>query len=874
MTDPVFEYPHFFTSGCSVVGGFVYRGCEFPGLYGQYIFADYCSGRIWRMAEDGAGGYRVLELANMDDDNLISFGENHLGELFVAGHNDGNIYKIGSALPMLSASSAGCMAGGGTISFNIPTDQLSNPQWSDGSTDMERTGLAPGTYSVTVTNARGCTFTDSIEVDDDSPVSIEVGVTNEVDCYGDGDGSATVSSVSGAFFPYSYQWSTGETTQSISMLSGGNYTVTLTDAVGCKATAEVEIIEPDSLVIDSVSIIDQCAGGFDGSITIFVSGGTPNYDILWSNGETGTSIDSLIPSFYSVSVTDENSCFLTYTAFLAQPPPVISDTFLVNHVSCFGGSDGSITVVPTGGSGGGYQVHWPFVGGGTDGPTVNGLSEGTYVVYMYDSLGCGVAELVDVVQPDSLEIAVENVVFVSCFGESDGAISISISGGTPGYQVNWSNGAIGETITDLSAGNYTATITDANNCTATEEVVVLSPSPLVVNDVTATGPSCVGSKDGTVSISVSGGFPYYDIIWNNGDVGETADSLSAGTYAVTITDANYCSEVLNFAVTDPLPIQPGETVEMVSCAGFSDGSIMLVPSGGTSPFDIAWANGQTGPTIDSLPAGNYLGTITDANGCSREFDFEITAPPPFVPDQDIENVSCHGNSDGSITLMIMGGTSPYEIVWGNGTTGPILDSLIAGNYTSVITDDNNCSFILTTSVSEPDSLVTVSISSTPDTLMQGTGTATIIPQGGNGSYTYLWSTDPPQATDTATGLLAGNYTVTVTDFKGCELIDSVTVDLFNSTKEIYFNGKNIRVEIFPNPVSESPVNLNINGAMNIPFEIKLNTVLGQVLEKRKVMPTADKANYKFDLNDYPAGAYLFTLEINGENWLAGKVIKY
>ncbi|MEO1257722.1 MAG: PQQ-dependent sugar dehydrogenase [Bacteroidota bacterium] len=879
MTFPEFEYPHFFTTGCRVVGGFVYRGCEFPGLYGQYIFVDYCSGRLWRMVRDASGQWQADELADMNNNNLKTMGENSQGELFLAGHTDGKIYKVTSTFPMLSVIPAGCdNQGGENISFNIPTDQLSNPIWSDGSNEMERSGLAPGTYSVTVTNARGCTFTESIEIENTNAISVELTVLNNLACHGENNGGA-LAEVTGGTPPLTYVWDNGETTANAIQLSSGTHTVTVTDATGCETTAEVDIQEPSPIVVESINKVDiSCFGLSNGSANITVSGGTSPLNVVWNNGNTGPQIDNLSTGTYTANITDANGCEMTAEIDVLEPSPIVVDSVGISDASCFGDADGSINASVSGGTPP-LDISWD---NGETGSQLENLTGGTYIANIIDANGCTLPIEAIVGQPDQIFIDSIDIDHISCFGETDGNISIVPGGGSGNLEVFWpliDNGFYGSVVDSLPQGYYKLIILDSTTgCQRPEVINIQEPDSLESSVSSLINPSCAGNSNGLISLDINGGTPVYQINWSNGDTGPFILNLSAGIYTATVTDANSCTSTVEATMSAPSPI----VIDIVNSEGpkcgnpnAGDGSITISVSGGGPDYQINWSNGDTGETADSLSAGIHSVTVTDNFGCERSFDFAITAPPPIIPGQTIEDVSCAGASDGSITLTPTGGVPDYTYVWENGETGPTIDSLASGQYTATITDAGGCEFTHTILVSEPAPLIASSISSTPDTLMQGTGTASIFPGGGNFNYSYEWSTVPVQTTQTATNLTAGDYTVTVTDAKGCELIETIMVDLFTDTKEIMIGKNAVQVKVFPNPITDSPVFVFIDGKIDIGAKVRLTTMLGQHLSTGQVMPNTHKSTLSFDLSGYPAGMYLLSIETEaGGSWLAGKVIKY
>lgn len=290
-----------------------------------------------------------------------------------------------------------------------------------------------------------------------------------------------------------------------------------------------------------------------------------------------------------------------------------------------------------------------------------------------------------------------NVSHVSCFGGNNGAVNITVSGGTPAYSFAWSNGQNTEDLNTLTSGIYTVTVTDANGCTKTAVATVSQPMALLAV-TTATDDACFGASNGDVSLTVTGGTTPYTYVWSNGTTTQNLVNVAAGTYCVTVTDAHGCSTSTCTVVLENPEIILSTSVTNVNCNGGSDGAIELSVSGGTPAYSLTlWSNGKTTQDISGLAAGTYTVTVTDFSGCTRTTSATVTQPTAIVLSATAVNVSCFGGANGSIDLTVSGGTSPYTYQWsanaGNATTQDV-NGLPAGTYNVTVTDAHGCAKVL------------------------------------------------------------------------------------------------------------------------------------------------------------------------------------
>ncbi|MBX2907117.1 MAG: Ig-like domain-containing protein, partial [Taibaiella sp.] len=646
--------------------------------------------------------------------------------------------------------------GGGTTPYTY--------SWSNGATTQDLSGLSAGTYSVTVTDSKGCTATASKTISQPATLTASAAGTN-VNCNGGTNGTVTLT-VGGGTTPYTYSWNNGATTQNLTGLSAGTYSVTVTDANGCTATASKTITQPTTLTATTASTNALCYGCNNGTASVTPAGGTSPYTYLWSTGATTASVTGLTAGTYTVTVTDNKGCTVVKTVTITQPA-VFTASAAGTNVNCYGGSNGTATLTVSGGTTP-YTYSWS---NGATTQNLSGLSAGTYSVVVTDANSYTTTATVTITQPAVLAATAtqENV---RCYGESNGSIDLSVTGGTTAYTYSWSTGATTQDITGLSAGTYSVLVTDAHGCTATVTKTITQPA-LLTATTSSTNALCYGCNNGTASVTPAGGTSPYTYLWSNGGTTASVTGLVAGTYTVTVTDANGCTVVKTVTITQPEELTITITHTNVSCHDGTNGTADITVAGGTTPYSYTWSNGAHTEDLSGLSAGTYSVVVTDAHGYTVTASATVTEPATLTATATQENVRCYGESNGSVHLSVTGGTTAYTYSWSTGATTQDITGLSAGTYSVLVTDAHGCTATVTKTITQP-TLLTATTSST-NALCYGcnNGTADVTPAGGTSPYTYLWSNGATTAS--VTGLVAGTYTVTVTDANGCTVVKTVTI---------------------------------------------------------------------------------------------------
>ncbi|MBI4931800.1 MAG: T9SS type A sorting domain-containing protein [Bacteroidetes bacterium] len=463
-------------------------------------------------------------------------------------------------------------------------------------------------------------------------------------------------------------------------------------------------------------------------------------------------------------------------------PPALARTVSTTNVICTGGSNGSIDLSVSGGNQP-YTYLWSNAATTED---ISGLTAGTYSVVITDSWGWQKTNTIVVSQPSPTIISISSQSNVSCSGGSDGTINLSITGGgTAPYTYLWSPGnATTQNISGLTANNYSVLVTDALGCTNTFSAIVTQPLPIAAS-TSVTNTSCNAGSDGTATVYASDGIPPYSYSWNTSpaQTTQTATGLIAGSYSVTVTDANGCTGKFSASISQPPAFFTNVITADENCSGGSNGGANLFVGGATPPYTYLWSNGATTQDITNVTASSYTVTITDNNGCTKSVIAVINQPATFSAPVSKTDVTCFGLCNGTATATPSGGTAPYIYSWQTTPTQSTQTAtgLCPGNYNITITDNNGCVITPNTSISEP-AVLTTSITNTGATCGNNDGTATATPAGGNVPYTYLWTSG--STAQSPTGLVLGNYTVTVTDSKGCTTSATTTITATTNGQEI------------------------------------------------------------------------------------------
>lgn len=686
---------------------------------------------------------------------------------------------------------------GGTTSYTY--------LWSNAETTQDIASILSGVYTVTVTDGNGCTVDTTYNLSQPQSLTGTVSTTNVL-CNGDETGSLVFTQIGGTP-SYTYQWSNtttlfSESGPALSNVIADDYSVTISDINGCQFTVPVtNVSEPPVISLSTLETPVNCNGGSDGEIDLNVSGGTGlgTYSFEWINttpvivGST-EDLSGLTADTYTCEVEDQNGCI----SFISQEvtEPLIPLTLIYSKVDvlCKGNNTGSIDLTVTGGTPD-YSYAW------TSGPStqdINNLLAGDYGITITDLNGCIYTEVITILEPNAPLLVTSIITDVNCFGESNGEIDLTPTGGTGAYSFIWANSLFNlsvqtEDIVGFPADEYRFEVIDENGCVFIDTVEIMEP-PILSTTITGVDILCFEGNNGSVDLTVNGGVPIYVYSWNNSAITEDLSTLTAGYYEVTVTDLHGCTITDSITLYQPLDsLTHSFIVTDVLCKDGTNGEIDLTVNGGTLPYDYAWSNGDSLSTILNLTAGMHTFIVTDYNGCILTDSIEVSEPDAVTLNEVITPVTCYGLSDGIIDISPIGGVGPYGFTWFNSNfalsaqTEDLVD-FPADIYQLEILDSNNCFYEMFLEIVQPDELEIDYTYNIVSCYLGSDGNINVDITGGNPGYTTVWSNGA--LTEDLTNVPAAIYDLLVTDTKGC--MDSITVDISQPTQvEMTFEITNI-----------------------------------------------------------------------------------
>lgn len=426
-----------------------------------------------------------------------------------------------------------------------------------------------------------------------------------------------------------------------------------------------------------------CHGDSTGAISVTMDGGREPYQYLWSTGDTTETIQNLAVGMYWIQVTDTLNQIFTDTIDIIQSLPILPIITKTN-IDCNGNANGNANVNVTGGNGN-YTYLW------SNNATTNSLTNlniGNYDLTVTDNVGCTGSAITTITEPSILTANISAITNVDCNGNNTGSATLTTTGGTTFYAYNWANGQTNPTATNLLAGTYTPTITDANGCIDTILVTITEPTVLVSSIINSQNINCNGNSTGSISTSTIGGTGTYTFLWSNGQTTANLQNIAAGTYTLSATDLSGCVSTITETITESTALGIQLTPTDIDCNGNVNGSISAVTSGGTATYTYVWSSGQTVSMIDNLQSGNYTVSITDSLGCTTSDTTTINEPSVL---SFIASVFPTTGANGIVDLTVSGGTSAYTFIWSDGSILENRNDLLVGNYHVTITDANGCS---------------------------------------------------------------------------------------------------------------------------------------------------------------------------------------
>jgi gliding motility-associated-like protein len=706
--------------------------------------------------------------------------------------------------------------------------------WEDGATGINSSNNnGVGYLNCQVIDQNNCAVVDSIYIEEPAPIEgsiIPLSNFNgfDISCFDSNDGAMELF-VQGGTGNLNVIWSNGQTNFQSNGWGSGPVSVFITDENGCNQTLTYTVQAPLPLqsVITSVTnytgSVISCHGANDGQLEVSVTGGAGAYDYFWSDGSITSSTNADLGSgIYSVNVLDANLCSVTEIFEIFEPEEIaVTLSSLMDYngfdVACYNQTNGGVIVNVSGGVGI-YYFEWlntqNEIIGNTS--TLTDLGAGMYTVLVTDPNNCGpISGTIELFQPSPLFVQMNvvsnyNGFHISCFNSNDGQANAIASGGLPPYAYSWSD----ESTTfisgiDLSSGIAQCLLSDLNGCQILGEIDIIPPLPLqqsvsITSDYNGAQLSCHDASDGIAEVTTTGGAGSYNYNWSDGQLGNIALGLTAGNYWVESTDANLCEVSTSFTIVAPdtldaMPfVSSNYNGSAISCFQNSDGEITALVTGGTGPYDVSWQmmnlNGS-GNVASGLPPGNITFLVEDSNGCITSASTDISEPNELVLTTEVLSdysgfgVSCFGSQNGFMAGLVTGGTGDYNIVWSNGQTGFVNESLGVGSYSAQVTDENGClSNIEFQTITEPLELV-VSSYTTSDYNGFGVscygasdGWIEASTSGGVEPINFIWSNGA--LTNSIYGLPSDFYYLQVFDANNCF---SNQIVLLNEPNDIALN---------------------------------------------------------------------------------------
>ena len=401
--------------------------------------------------------------------------------------------------------------------------------------------------------------------------------------------------------------------QNLTGIPAGEYSVKVTDNQGCTISLKAEVNQPTQLVASVTEVKNiKCFGEQTGSINVTVNGGVEPYTYSWSNGDVSQDLLKIPAGDYNMKAKDAKGCLAHVSATVEEPQPLYVENTSISNNKCSGNTEGEITIAVNGGVEP-YTYTWS---NGAKTRDIQSVEAGNYELKVVDANGCEGSYSTTIVEPPALNKSIDAVTHISCYGESNGSVDLSVSGGIPPYTYQWSNGHTTQDLLNVPAGNYSVLIKEANGCESSLSVEITEPSLFVSELLDVKHNVCFGEEKGSITISAEGGTTPYTFSWNNGAGTQNLIDIPSGEYSVLVSDANGCNHTIKTAVEEPPELKLRvDSARNVKCCGDTSGAIFITVEGGVPPYSYLWSHGATTQDITGLVEGQYTVEVTDNNGC-------------------------------------------------------------------------------------------------------------------------------------------------------------------------------------------------------------------------------------------------------------------
>jgi hypothetical protein len=697
-------------------------------------------------------------------------------------------------------------------------------RWSNGKQTAQIHQLAPGNYTLILSDFNGCSTTRTFTITEPSPLQLELVGALQPSCVGDTSGQIQILA-SGGTPTYQYQWNNQLNGATINQLGIGIFQAFAIDSNQCISdTLNIELSAISNLDFQITSTDPTCEGRSDGQLSVQANGVFP-FKYQWNTGDTTSNIQNLSPGDYQLTLTDGEGCLIDTILNLSNASQPIQALFNIIEPRCANTDDGLINVNILEAQNQPLTYQW------NDGPLIRdrqNITAGAYQVTITDRIGCRLTSdtlFVEETLPLQLELVSEGA--IQCKGDTNGFLEVAVDGGIQPYRYNWvGTSSTANSAYDLGAGSYQLFVEDANGCPANASYRIEEPSALEIDLEVEIGNICIGDSSNQLSIVVQGGLAPYQFLWSNGAVDSVVQNLVPGDYGVVVRDANQCRELIpSIKVREsgtPLQLDSFK-VKDISCFGLRNGKMEVSVSGGTAPYTYVFSNAsiiesnENFISVPNLPADNdYKVTVFDVQGCVVASQTKTIKEPTLLSlkRDSIKNISCAGQADGGVFITPSGGIGPYAYVWLN-ERGDQVSSLqdlrfaFPGTYRAVVADANICLDTLApATIIDNKTPLTVNTLNIDNEKCENdrSGSIQVAAQGGTAPYRYLWSNGARTAE--IKNLQAGLYTLTLTDELRCRLVvDSFAVQ--PSDSQISIIDSIAQIDCFGN--NNGFITIDING---------------------------------------------------------------
>jgi gliding motility-associated-like protein len=720
---------------------------------------------------------------------------------------EGSITISTSSAMTITLAAVGATCGNANGGINLTVSGGQPPysfQWSDGSSNQNLSNVTGGQqYIVAVTDAFGCEQVRNLLVPT-TPGITAVSATQQAEsCLGSLNGQLTASATGGTPpFQFSLDGGPFQASATFTGLAAGAYVITARDANGCLRDGVGEVLSGFTFGGLSFTATDAGCSGNSGTVTVTPTGGTGAIQYQLNTGafQASNTFGGLSAGLYTITARDANNCTISDTVRVVAGTGFGGTlTATPTAAACTGVDNGSIAASATGGTlpyefqlnSGAFQTSGNFTG----------LAPGSYTVTVRDASGCGTTQNVTVGTGPGVTGLTLTPTNAACAGISNGSISATAAGGTAPFQYQLGTGAFQASgnFTGLAAGSYSITARDANGCTRTESVTITNGPGVTGLTLVGTDPSCAGN-DGQIVASPTGGTTPYEFQLGAGafQPSGTFTGVGAGTQNVTVRDANGCTRTESVTLSSPASFSITAAGTNATCAGGTDGSLTITPDAGAPTLEYSIDGGttfQASPSFTGLAPGTYQPAAREVGTTCVVTAPAVVIGAPGALRLSVANTTsptCFNDTDGQVTLAATGGTAPYTFTRVGGASQPsaTFTGLAAGNASFTVSDANGCTLgaPIQVNLAGPDPMQVTVDSLVPERCAAQNGAIRVSARGGTAPYTYVWNTNPPTQGQVLTDLVTGQYTVTVTDSRGCEVSQGPIIVGFeaNTTADFAF----------------------------------------------------------------------------------------